>query len=414
MPQPKRFRRSRTKYPTRIPLDPYRRTLGKVPNSQYKAYLQALERRALANKGKILAEFNHMQNVAVMVSAQEIVNQLLSRATVQMSKNLLAAVEAFAESLQTAQSGGAGQSRLLQIYEHVGRRAQQATIRAYKRSPYIKLGHHYRFGDPGRYKRFSKNAMLNALSGPALYRVGPDGLTFINAPMMDRTARQWYRLNFGARPGHSRGASPQQTYFKLFGERIGKGPNLNSFRPSREFQMPAGIWSEELRASTSRSIRPSESGKAFYPQFLRKEKGRLVRGPDNKPVNQTGKGADPNAALKRSRVTKGIAAARFLDAGVAAIVHDLPAAMEVLMLEWLEEAGGRARMEVNGKRGERLPAGGPMHSALRQRGVKLQAAERQLRDRMQMENSRLKKYQEMFGRAAKGSPRTRYARGRPF
>jgi hypothetical protein len=395
--------------PTRVPLGspPPRPQMGKLTNAQYSQYLRALDNKMARHNGRLLAEFNHMNNVALMAGAQEILKRSAFEAANGFTRDLLGASALFAEALDEATRGGQGSARLMQMYEAVGRKAQSATVDAYKRSKYIKLGMSYRYGDPGKYRRFSNNALLNALQSPTFYRVGPDGLSFINAPMLDRAAKQWYRLNFGAGSKANKGASPQMPEIVMFGQRIGRGPDLSKFRPSRPFGMPAGMWSDDLKEKTSSGIKQVKNGRAFYPRFLMQTKdgfwGKAQRDEKGKVVPVKGAISAKRAEFPVG-ITKGIAAARFLDVGVASINRNLPMALESLMFEWVEQAAGKARKRslVTGvSESKNLAPGGPMFNPMKQAEMDSRRVYKQMEKFMEQQSQRRRANYDRFGRAAR-------------
>jgi hypothetical protein len=207
-------------------------------------------------------------------------------------------------------------ARVRQMLEVVAEKAKAETLGRYdarvgKLSP-------YRGQDSGSNRRYSGGAMRSILKGNNWYRVAPDGIAWIIPSSFDRKARQWYRLNFGAAPA---GSDLNFTHYqvKFFGRTM-DGPDMDSFPPSRAFAMPAGIWGSQAFPKTPDQPSKVEpfGGRYFYP----------IGGFKN----------TEGVTATARRATKGIVGARFLDVGLQSINKNLPAAIEVLAWETVNEA----------------------------------------------------------------------------
>jgi hypothetical protein len=174
----------------------------------------------------------------------------------------------------------------------------------------------YRNLDRGKLKRYSNKKLRKALDSPvrigdgpgrSLFSVSAAGIGLFDVKFLDDTAKQWYRLNFGALPAGS--SLPGQGSIRMFGRSSGKRLSLEGFGPSMPFYVPQalssrGLWSREYLTSTNykalskpgRNIRNGEPGALYVVGY----------GKDGKPFRGS---FSPH-------LSKGITGTRFLDAGV--------------------------------------------------------------------------------------------------
>lgn len=180
--------------------------------------------------------------------------------------------------------------RRKRLHDDIGRRAQQAVLNAYaqtvtarKRTP------SYRLGD-----RYAGGRLRAAIASSSFYEATPRGLTFINRDVLDREAKHWHRLNFGA---GARGGGGRRLYEIRWGGLVAATIGFDD-GPSKAFGLPEGF-------------------------FL---------GPEGRPVpwGSAPRSSQPFVALRKPQrfPTSGIAARRFLDTGVATIARMLPRAYQ--------------------------------------------------------------------------------------
>lgn len=190
-------------------------------------------------------------------------------------------VRSFALALD--QTVRASKNQLATLHHQVGVLAQQNIIEAYEQARVAKG----RNIEPYRLSaRDAGDRLLHALGREDFFRGTPDGIGLANRTMLDKEARQWHRLNFGARPGS--GAPPRPAQVQWQGLVVG-AIGL-PYEPSAAFGLPRGFWREG----------------GFYP---------------------TG----PRQIYK----TKGIKAWNFLDAGTATIASEIGPAYQNLYDRWL-------------------------------------------------------------------------------
>lgn len=198
-------------------------------------------------------------------------------------------VTRFAQALEQVTRGSRNQ--LANLHHQVGLVMQDEVLEAYRqaRSTLGRMDPPYRV-DATAKGRDANGRLEAALASVEFFRGTYDGIGFANRTMLDRQARQWHRLNFGALPDAGPRARPAQiTWQGLVVGAIGLPA-----APSRPFLMPRGFWTE---------------GGAFRPT-----------------------GATP---MYR---TRGIRAWNFLDAGVRALGREIGPAYETLYGDWVRSA----------------------------------------------------------------------------
>lgn len=209
------------------------------------------------------------------------------------------------------------------VHRDIGQAAQAATVRAYeRRSPRRRL-QPYRVGTDPRTTRYAGGALLRALRRDDFFRATPNGLSIINVAALNREARQWARLNYGA--GSAAGSPPGVYVMELLNASIGLPPN-----PRPPFRLPPGFW-----IRNGERVPPGEPGTAqFFPRGL-------ARG--------TGARGRPNVA----RMTRGIQATNFLDAGVREMARQVAPAYLTMYREFYNSQVGKAHFQRLGVRAPR-------------------------------------------------------------
>jgi hypothetical protein len=224
---------------------------------------------------------------------------------------------------------------------------QDKIVRAYKRTQRADRKS-YRWDDPGKLRRFSNKAMLKALQSESLVEHDAHGIYFPNKKILDESAKQWYRLNFGAKPA----TTPTPTWGNMkFGTRPGyptkTNVNFNSFKPSKGFMVPQlspgsgarGIWSKAHVATSwgnFKSIRDGYTG-AFSPSLARRSALYVIP-----PFTTLG--------FER-RKSKGIVGTRFIDEGARHLNNRYGQEVSKILDEWRRKANkaGKAVAERRGQ-----------------------------------------------------------------
>lgn len=167
----------------------------------------------------------------------------------------------------------------------------------------------------GKDGRYAGGKLLAALTSPSMYNITRDGVSIINPQFLDKQAKQWYRMNFGA---GSRGKNtkqvPARANVTFFGQTTPIDSALNGFKPSPAYMLPPGWWKGQEDGKIYRS---NPSRRPFKDEFYLS--GGIYLG---------GRSPIPS---------KGFAGSRFLDAGVERMVQTMPQQYSKLIVEWFNE-----------------------------------------------------------------------------
>lgn len=217
------------------------------------------------------------------------------------SKQVLALCDVFARDVAAAERQA--------FFERLGRRSQEAIVASYRARRRGPSG--YRASGPDKYRRDAGGKLLNALQTEGnIFEATARGITFLpNVDQLDAEARQWYRLNFGARPGYGRGpqrfeVSISNIYLFSIGFEAG---------PSEPFRIPRGFWVESGVAVPAGPPGTSEYYPARDPAAA---KLGLRRG-------RTKAQQEANNFFPGRRTARGITAEHWLDAGLRRFTEDL-------------------------------------------------------------------------------------------
>lgn len=248
----------------------------------------------------------------------------------QVNGQLSTRLQSYARSMQRSVKTAAG---VEQINREMAKAAQQAVITAYGESGIGKRPS-YRSRDIGKLRRYSDGAMNRALADPSFATVKGRIIYFGNIPMMDRKAKQWYRLNFGALPIGSKDPDVGKMKFpkSLGGRTSRKSANLNGFKASPRFKVPMsgiGVWSNNFIEGTAYgSVTPVARGS--------RGQGALYVGRVKIKRRANDSGRSP--FFKSSVSARGIQGKRFIDAGARYFNENYPKALAKNFREWNRRA----------------------------------------------------------------------------
>jgi hypothetical protein len=197
-------------------------------------------------------------------------------------------VRAFAEALANIHRHSHARNQLAQAHTQVAKLMQQAVLEDYDKAK-------ARYGrNIAPYRLTTRDAggkLRAALQSNIFYRGTYDGIGFVNVSLLNNTARQWHRLNFGARPA---GTYTPRLYQARFGNLVAGSFGYLGEGPSPGFGLPYGFFTREG---------------AFYP-----------RGP------------------RQVIPTRGIRAWNFLDAGPRVLAERIGPAYDGLYRDWYASA----------------------------------------------------------------------------
>jgi hypothetical protein len=259
------------------------------------------EKHIMATEGAIQAGFGHLTTGLLRSMFSEVVNTA--------NKEIGLNIQQFSKSLAISTTRNRD-DRLTRIHKVAGQEAIDATVRAY-------VGRRKAARYPTRLRtdRYSGGKLEKALGSPEMALATWEGVSFINTAHLDRTAKQWYRLNFGAGDkGRNESLQHKQWKIKFYGEAIGS-LTLQGNAPSAEFEMPSGFFAA-----------PKTGSKMTRGEFIPVSQRKII--PEGYDI-----------ANHERAWTKGIAGQAFLDAGIRALAKSLGTGWSLLWREWLEEAG---------------------------------------------------------------------------
>lgn len=204
-----------------------------------------------------------------------------------------------------------------QMWEEIGTAARFALFRAYLGRPHARPIPSYRQGD-----RQSGGELRRALSNPQMIRATPTGLFLINRDILDKEARHWRRLNFGAGGGGREGDLTPPGRFPVsgMGMLIGLEPD-----PRPAFSIPPGFWI----GRDGQFMQPSDDRTGQDQFYLRSSSAALA---------QSGSGG-----FKTKRMTRGIAANNFLDAPMEVVAAQIKPGLDRL---WESARAKKGRDEI--------------------------------------------------------------------
>lgn len=250
--------------------------------------------------------------------ARPVIRQLMEEArymifddvSQQVRDRLKNGIDIYSKSIYSSERDKAA---LAQMHETLANEMHREIMDAFEESGIGKKRPSYRWADTGKLRRYSNKALRRAIQSKGLIEYDYTGIA-MNVGTLDDMAIQWYKLNFGAGPRGE--ASPKPVTPNI---RFGKFPtntnvNLNGFEPSANFYVPGiqtrGYWSTKFSARTNYEKLSSTKKPGFmgpgrgWAQAPRKGEGALY---------VLGRGWSPLGF--EARLSKGIHAHRFLDAG---------------------------------------------------------------------------------------------------
>lgn len=270
------------------------------------------------------------------IDVVRIVNQLRKDVDKELSNKLRRFLYSVKKDIQK-------QAELKQIHEEIGKGAQRKVAERYMATH--SGNKPYRQDDEGALKRYSGGKMLKALEGPGFYKADGRRLQMINPSVLDRQAKQWYRLNFGAKPAATPEADVGSMRFK---PRMGggkqktfKGVDLARFSPSESFLMPLSVFSgDRRRKSAGSTIRPTPHSKARGQAMYLVYSGVRIKSKDPRASYKakTWRRDPKNSGKTIANPTAGIKGKRFLDEGAKYINDEYPDRLVGMFDKWGKDA----------------------------------------------------------------------------
>jgi hypothetical protein len=236
-------------------------------------------------------------------------------------------------------ASGVGDAQLAKAHETIARKGQDSVLRSYDQVVTARnkrrLGPYRDVIDPPsrpQNVRFANGKLRAALGAADFWEADAHGIRFINVDMLNHRARQWARLSAGA---GGRGAGSKQRFEVKWGELVVASLGLN-MRPSPSFVVPKGYWFDP---ESGHPVGPGARGTSrFFPM------GEGPRsGARSSLVGKNADGKKVRVPMQRRRVSRGIEARNFLDAGVRRIAREIGPTYERVHREWFETKVAHAR-----------------------------------------------------------------------
>lgn len=207
---------------------------------------------------------------------------------------------------------GVAPEEFRRAHQTIGEAAQRAVLNSYAQVVTArKTVPSYRLESAGANTRYAGGKLKAALGNGRFFVATEHGIEFINIQLLDGAARHWARLNAGA---GSVGGGSRRTFDVQWSNLVVASLGLE-MNPSAPFTVPKGYW---WNPSSGQPVAPGANGTSqFFP---------LGSGPRSRArasLSASSEGRRSSVPLQRQRVTRGIVARNFLDAGVARIATDL-------------------------------------------------------------------------------------------
>ena len=265
----------------------------------------------------------------VLLDTNEIVNSLSSQATTKLAKAL---------KNSFPRSGEKARPDLNKIIQDVNvsmvEPTRKAILDAYTSG---KKGRRpYRFGDSGKkMKRYSRGQMEKGINSERFIKANGTGIT-ISLLELDRYAKQWARLNFGAKPRGSVAIKDEK--IRLFRKSLNDSPSLKQIGARRGFMVPptkraVAVGSSKAYGETPspRSIAQSQNGPYLYLYAVK------TRGLPKRKF--------------RTKETRGIQGWRFLDKGINEMNKQYGAKLTEGLNKWVKQLNADVAKSVSKESG---------------------------------------------------------------
>lgn len=205
--------------------------------------------------------------------------------------------------------------------------AQRAILGAYdgrRQSGVSGIAYRTRTNDPQN-MRYAGGKLRRAIASPFFYETSNRHISIINETLLNKEAKQWHRLNFGAEP-RGAGSSGRATvhWSGMLAASFGFDEG-----PSPAFSIPPGWFVDPGSFATQQ--RGSRGSGLFYP--ISGKHPRITKTPQT---------------IVRTSPTRGIVAANFFDAGLRSLAENLPHVYERSYATIFNDATSRATATAGG------------------------------------------------------------------
>lgn len=268
---------------------------------------------ATANTSK-----NDLIAVMAKIEVQDAVKQTSAEASTQLAQWVK---RSFSNSLKSSEF----RSRLETMHEELGEVARKEMLRAYKAGK--KRGRQpYRQADVGKLKRYSAGQMEKGLNSDRLIVTSAKGIGF-NFIELDKYAKQWARLNFGAAPAGSK--EVQEEKVKIFRRNLSDSPNLSKFGARPGFMVPDSRRVIGVGSGKASPITPSAAS------IVRTPRGSYIYVYPYKTKGLSKRGFKP-------KKSKGIVGWRFLDKGIAKMNKEYGKKLTSVLEQYIKDSQNKS------------------------------------------------------------------------
>ncbi len=231
--------------------------------------------------------------VPIELTVNQITQNLTAAIASETSRTMLLAGQNFIDVVNLFRKKATAGDEIARVNSAIAAKMRTAVVSAYESNVIaVRSAPTYRKGD----NRYAGGALLRALESPTMAIGSAEGIAFVDVPLLDRTARHWARLNFGAGAAEGRsGVSFRQPNARIqFGSN--QGVSLRFTNPPRpNFKVP-------------------QQGFGYF-----NKQGQLFLG---RPPKKRGRGSEVTVVggfPEGKPSVSGIAPRRFLDAGLVAL-----------------------------------------------------------------------------------------------
>lgn len=233
---------------------------------------------------------------------------------------------------------GVASNQMAAAHTTIAENAQRSVLKSYdqvvtrRKGPAGRTPYRLAASSPQN-ERHAGGALRRALASPDFWEATATGIRFVNVELLDREASHWARLNAGA---GSRGTGSRRSFEIRWSNLVvaSLGMEMNA---SPSFAIPRGYWFDRGAGSPVGPGAMPNGHDEFYPI------GEGPRRGTSRVMGRDGEGRAQRVPLQRRRMSQGIRARNFLDAGVATIARELPQAYERVYADLFRTGVARVR-----------------------------------------------------------------------
>lgn len=249
------------------------------------------------------------------------ITKLLANAVVEAGYARSKMLNALADSIRA----GLFEADFRDVHQRIAENAQNATLAAYdgrdRKGPRA-----YRTDDTGNNRRYAGGALRRALAAPDFYRATQNGIAFGNVSVLNKEARHWARIAFGA---GAIGTGAHSSFAVRWSNLVVASLGLDvPARPA--FTIPRGYFYAPGTKQVQRAGTPGTG--EFYPVGSRKP------------------GTRGRPTIQGRMLTRGIEGTDFFSPGLRVIATELPIGYGQIYRRVWNDSARRTRAQISGVR----------------------------------------------------------------